>query len=99
MLYKYKNNKLLVDGSIGKVYRDQALLFKGNSYIAIKLFIKNTDNNSNIINIFEKQLTMREQCKFEVKAKNERLNPGVDHGQKIYTDTAASKNKTQKRKK
>ena len=98
MLYKYKNNKLLVDGSIGKVYRDQALLFKGNSYIAIKLFIKNTDNNSNIINIFEKQLTMREQCRFEVQAKNERLNPGVDHEQTIYTDTATGKNKTQKRK-
>jgi len=97
MLYKYKNNNLLVDGSIGKVYRDQALLFKGNSYVAIKLFIKNSDNNENVLKMFEKQLTMREQCKFQIK---ERMDPGADHGRdKIHTATKESGSKTGKRKK
>jgi hypothetical protein len=39
MLYTHKNNKLLVESSVGKVYKDQELLFKGNSYILIKSFI------------------------------------------------------------
>jgi len=98
MLYKYKNNKLLVDGSIGKVYRDQALLFKGNSYIAIKLFIKNTDNHKSIVDKFQNQLTMREQCRFDAQAKNERLNPGADHEREIHSATKGSERKTRKRK-
>jgi len=97
MLYTHKNNKLLVEGSVGKVYKDQELLFKGNSYIAIKLFIKNANNHKDILNKFEKQLTMREQCKFQIK---ERMDPGADHGRdKIHTATKESGSKTSKRKK
>ena len=58
MLYTHKNNRLLIEGSTGKVYKDNELLFKGNSYVAIKLFIKNSDNNENVLKMFEAQLTM-----------------------------------------
>jgi hypothetical protein len=98
MLYKHKNNILLIEGSIGKVYRNQELLFKGNSYVAIKLFIKNSDNNESVSKMFEAQLTMREKCRFDTQSKYERMNPGVDHDSTIYTDAASSKTKTQKRK-
>ena len=57
MLYTHKNNRLLIEGSTGKVYKDNELLFKGNSYVAIKLFIKNSDNNENVLKMFEAQLT------------------------------------------
>jgi len=98
MLYTHKNNRLLIEGSTGKVYKDNELSFKGNSYVAIKLFIKNSDNNENVLKMFEAQLTMREQCKFDAHAKTERMNPGADHEREIHSATKGSKSKTRKRK-
>tara|TARA_X000001388_G_scaffold51351_1_gene37187 strand:+ start:1232 stop:1534 length:303 start_codon:yes stop_codon:yes gene_type:complete len=95
MIYTYLNNTLVIEGSEGLLYDNNKLMFKGNSYIAIKLYIANSNNNPEVKDKFKQQLTMREQCRFKLK---ERMNPGVDHEQKIYTDPGGTKTKTQKRK-
>ena len=46
MEYNYLDNTLLIEGSKGYVYQNNKLMFQGNSYFAIVLYIKNTDYNA-----------------------------------------------------
>lgn len=97
MEYNYLDNTLLIEGSKGYVYQNNKLMFQGNSYFAIVLYIKNTDYNENVKNIFKSQLTMREKCRLKTIEK-ERMNPGVDHEQQVYTTRATKERPNQKRK-
>lgn len=65
MIYEHKNNKLDVRGRIGHLYVNQHLLFVGDSYKAILMFIKFSNNNKNVLNKFRNQLEQREECKLK----------------------------------
>ena len=65
--YDYKNHALELKGSKGTVYSDNKLLFRGDGYIAIKMFIEKSNNDPNVIKIFKSQLDMREDCKYKLQ--------------------------------
>ena len=65
--YDYKNHALELKGSKGTVYSDNKLLFRGDGYIAIKMFIDKSNNDPNVVKIFKSQLDMREDCKYKLQ--------------------------------
>ena len=65
--YDYKNHALELKGSKGTVYSDDKLLFRGDGYIAIKMFIEKSNSDPNVVKIFKSQLDMREDCKYKLQ--------------------------------
>ena len=65
--YDYKNHALELKGSRGTVYTDDRLLFRGDGYIAIKMFIDKSNHAPNVVKIFKSQLDMREDCKYKLQ--------------------------------
>ena len=65
--YDYKNHVLELKGSRGTVYTDNKLLFRGDGYIAIKMFIDKSNHDPNVVKIFKSQLDMREDCKYKLQ--------------------------------
>ena len=65
--YDYKNHALELKGSKGTVYTDDKLLFRGDGYIAIKMFIDKSERDPNVVKIFKSQLDMREDCKYKLQ--------------------------------
>ncbi len=65
--YDYKNHVLELKGSRGTVYTDDKLLFRGDGYIAIKMFIDKSNHDPNVVKIFKSQLDMREDCKYKLQ--------------------------------
>ena len=65
--YDYKNHVLELKGSKGTVYTDDKLLFRGDGYIAIKMFIDKSERDPNVVKIFKSQLDMREDCKYKLQ--------------------------------
>ena len=49
----------------GKVYQNSRLMFKGDSYIAIKFMLEFTENAEEVLEYFRPQLNMREQVKWK----------------------------------
>ena len=76
MNYEHKptNTTLELWNSKGSLFQNGRLLFRGDGYIAIKMFVDKTNNAPEVIERFKSQLTMREEVKWkkrddEVKAK------------------------------
>ena len=65
--YDYKNHALELKGSKGTVYTDDKLLFRGDGYIAIKMFIDKSNHAPSVVKIFKSQLDMREDCKYKLQ--------------------------------
>ena len=65
--YDYKNHALELKGSRGTVYTDDKLLFRGDGYIAIKMFIDKSNHDPRVVKIFKSQLDMREDCKYKLQ--------------------------------
>ena len=65
--YDYKNHVLELKGSRGTVYTDDKLLFRGDAYIAIKMFIDKSNHDPRVVKIFKSQLDMREDCKYKLQ--------------------------------
>ena len=65
--YDYKNHALELKGSKGTVYTDDKLLFRGDGYIAIKMFIDKSNHDPSVVKIFKSQLDMREDCKYKLQ--------------------------------
>ena len=63
--YEKGNNKLELWGSKASLYKDGVLTFRGDGYIAIKMFIANTNNDPEVMKIFKSQLDMREEVKWK----------------------------------
>ena len=51
--YDYKNHALELKGSKGTVYTDDKLLFRGDGYIAIKMFIDKSNHDPSVVKIFK----------------------------------------------
>ena len=76
MNYEHKptNTTLELWNSKGSLFQNGKLLFRGDGYIAIKMFVDKTNNAPEVIERFKSQLTMREEVKWkkrdeQVKAK------------------------------
>ena len=63
--YTYENNELILYDSYGVLYKDGKLLFRGDGYISLKMFIENTGNAPSVIAKFKKQLDTREECRWK----------------------------------
>ena len=81
MRYKHNDSELnLTNSAKASLYDKGKLIFKGDVYIAIKMFIKLSGNNKQVIKKFKQQLDQREHPKWkqqdvklehEVKKENE----------------------------
>ena len=76
MNYEHKPSKTILElwNSKGSLFQNGKLLFRGDGYIAIKMFVYETGNAPEVVERFKSQLTMREEVKWkrrddEVKAK------------------------------
>ena len=76
MNYEHKPSKTVLElwNSKGSLFQNGKLLFRGDGYIAIKMFVDKTNNAPEVIERFKSQLTMREEVKWkkrdeQVKAK------------------------------
>ena len=65
MRYDFKNLKLEIINNTGTLYKNDKLMFKGDSYFSIKMFLAESNNNEWIRNKFRAQLEMREHCRWK----------------------------------
>ena len=72
MVYEYKDFVYIHDYGKARLYKGNHLLFKGNAWSGILMFLSNTDNAPEVREMFKAQLEQREQPKQkQIKAKNE----------------------------
>ena len=45
MIYDFKNLKLEINNNTGTLYKDDKLMFRGDSYISIKMFLSELKND------------------------------------------------------
>ena len=93
MQYEHKDSgtRLELWNSKGSLYKDEKLLFRGDGYIAIKMFIDKTGNAPEVTKLFKSQLSMREEVKWKKKdeemkakekAKADRMKEEMDNSPK-----------------
>ena len=73
MIYDFKNLKLEINNNTGTLYKDDKLMFRGDSYISIKMFLSESNNDNSI----RAQLEMREHCRWkkqDEQLKNDQKN-------------------------
>ncbi len=68
--YVYENLKLEQIYGKGSLFVNGRLVFKGDGYIAIKMFIHESGNAPEVIDKFKAQLNMREQLKWNKQQEN-----------------------------
>ena len=71
MIYAHKNYRLEVKRDQGKFYNNNKLIFQGFAFKALMMFIDNCNDN-NVRSKFKSQLSMREQCKFKERRKDDK---------------------------
>ena len=76
--YKHENNELILYDSYGVVYKNGNLLFRGDGYIALKMFIENTNNAPHIVARFKKQLDTREECRWKKEDEQRMLDKKME---------------------
>ena len=69
--YAHKQYKLEINRDRGKFYNNNKLIFQGFAFKALMMFIDNC-NDTNVKEKFQPQLTMREQCKFKERRKDDK---------------------------
>ena len=65
MWYEHEEYKLELLYGKAKFYDKGQLMFKGDGYTGLQMFIKASDNNTKVMEKFKSQLRMREKPKFE----------------------------------
>tara|TARA_A100001035_G_C27738412_1_gene480287 strand:- start:103 stop:345 length:243 start_codon:yes stop_codon:yes gene_type:complete len=64
--YKHNNSELdLTNSAKASLYDEGKLVFKGDGYIAIKMFIALSGHNKSVIKRFKSQLDQREHPKWK----------------------------------
>jgi len=91
--YDYKNHALELKGSRGTVYTDNRLLFRGDGYIAIKMFIDKSNHDPNVVKIFKSQLDMREDCKYKLQDEVMKRKKEEELRRQDYQSNSISKKK------
>lgn len=65
MRYQHKDLTLELWNSKGTLYKNGKILFRGDGYISIKMFITESDNHPEVIKKFKPQLDSREEVKWK----------------------------------
>lgn len=65
MIYIHKDSKLELEYGKGSLYHKGRLLFRGDGYIAIKMFIDKSENHPEVIEKFRPQLNSREEVRWK----------------------------------
>jgi|TARA_R100000455_G_C6248480_1_gene105685 hypothetical protein len=91
--YDYKNHALELKGSKGTVYTDDKLLFRGDGYIAIKMFIDKSNHDPSVVKIFKSQLDMREDCKYKLQDEVMKRKKEEESRRQDYQSNSISKKK------
>jgi hypothetical protein len=79
--YVYKDYVFVNDNNKGILYKAGKLLFMGNSWSAIQVFLSSTESAPEVVNMFRAQLEQREVIKLraesngEKKKKNQKTRP------------------------
>lgn len=72
MVYEYKDFVYIHDYGKARLYKANHLLFKGNAWSGILMFLSHTENAPEVRKMFKAQLEQREKPKEKkIKAKNE----------------------------
>tara|TARA_R110000851_G_scaffold70389_5_gene157045 strand:+ start:76 stop:345 length:270 start_codon:yes stop_codon:yes gene_type:complete len=69
--YTYGELIFVVDNASSRLYNKKQLIFKGNSYIGLKLMIEHSKNNPEVIDMFKAQLELREKPRFQNTGQSE----------------------------
>ena len=72
--YTHENNVLDLYRGVGVVYKNDKLLFRGDGYVAIKMFIVNSGNAPSVVARFKKQLDTREECRWKKQDEQKTLD-------------------------
>lgn len=64
MIYKHEDSILDCNGRRAKFYVNGKLRFMGDHYIAIKFFIKHSEDHPDVLEMFKNQLEQREKPRF-----------------------------------
>ena len=96
--YDYKNHALELKGSRGTVYTDDRLLFRGDGYIAIKMFIDKSNHDPNVVKIFKSQLDMREDSKYKLQDEVMKRKKEEESRRQDFQSTTKKETPTKKRK-
>ena len=80
----------------GKVYQNSRLMFKGDSYIAIKFMLQWTDNAKEVQERFKYQLSQREQCKWTKRDEEQRYEKRMKEEADIAKKSFEQKSKIKK---
>tara|TARA_Y100000033_G_scaffold12684_1_gene11735 strand:- start:209 stop:547 length:339 start_codon:yes stop_codon:yes gene_type:complete len=106
MNYEHKPTNTILElwNSKGSLFQNGKLVFRGDGYIAIKMFIDKTGNAPEVVKRFKSQLSMREEVKWkkrdeEVKAKEKAKADEMKHeleNTKTTKKTTPKKTRTNK---
>ena len=64
VIYKHENSILDCNGRRAKFYVKGQLRFMGDHYVAIKLFIRHSEDHPDVLEMFKNQLEQREKPRF-----------------------------------
>ncbi len=66
MVYNFENLILDLNNSArAKLYKDKQLVFIGDGYIALKMFLKDSEYHPDVMKKFKNQLEQREKYKWK----------------------------------
>jgi hypothetical protein len=65
LVYEYKNFVYIHDYGKARLYKGNQLLFKGNAWSGILMFLSHTDNAPEVRQMFKAQLEQREEKKYK----------------------------------
>ena len=68
MEYVYKNFVYIHKHNKGTLYKDNKILFMGNSWSGILQFLSATDNAPEVQEMFKSQLEQREKLRFKIES-------------------------------
>jgi hypothetical protein len=73
--YVYKDYVFVNDNNKGILYKAGKLLFMGNSWSAIQVFLSSTESAPDVVNMFRAQLEQREVIKLRAESKKPKDPP------------------------
>jgi hypothetical protein len=67
--YVYENYVFVNDNNKGILYKDNTLVFMGNAWTGINIFLNSTNHAQEVRDMFKSQLDQREQIRFKAESK------------------------------
>ena len=97
MIYKHENSILDCNGRRAKFYVNGRLRFMGDHYIAIKFFIKHSEDHPDVLEMFKSQLEQREKPRFVQSEREKRAEEYRNRPMEEPKPTTRSKRRDAKR--